>query len=106
MENHSLSNGIALPPEVTAVAEKLGVKAELPQVIAMTQVVFPGDAVRVEIDDDPEIADDRHLAIVVRATTESVEQLVATQWKWHEQLFRCCPAPLTSVFRLSTESAS
>jgi hypothetical protein len=106
VENHSISNGIVLAPEVAAAAEKLGVKAELPQVIAMTQVVFPGDAVRVEIDDDPEIADERHLAIVVRATTESVDQLVATQWKWHEQLFRCCPAPLTSVFRLATESAS
>lgn len=106
METPSIRNALELTPEVTAAAEQLGVKLELPQVIAMTQAVFPGDAVRVEIDDDQEIADDRHLAIVVRATTESVDQLVATQWKWHEQLFRCCPAPLTSIFRLATESAS
>ena len=100
------SNAHSLTPEVASAAEQLGVTLELPQVIAMTQAVFPGDAVRVVIDDDPEIADDRHLAIVVRASTESVDQLVATQWKWHEQLFRCCPAPLTSIFRLATESAS
>ena len=92
--------------EVVSLAEQLGVRAELPRVIAMTQAVFPGDAVRVEIDGDPEVADDRHLAIVVRATVDSVDQLVATQWKWHEQLFGCCPAPLASIFRLATESAS
>ena len=101
-----ISNGLGLTPEVTAAAQQLGVTSELPQVIAMTQAVFPGDAVRVEIDDDPEVADDRHLAIVVRATVDSVDQLVATQWKWHEQLFGCCPAPLASIFRLATESAS
>ena len=101
-----ISNGLGLTPEVTAAAQQLGVTSELPQVIAMTQAVFPGDEVHVVIDDDPEIADDRHLAIVVRATAESVDQLVATQWQWHEQLFRCCPAPLTSIFRLATESAS
>lgn len=106
MATPSISNALGLTPEITAAADQLGVTLELPQVIAMTQAVFPGDAVRVEIDDDPELADDRHLAIVVRATTESVDQLVATQWKWHEQLFRCCPAPLTSIFRLATESAS
>ena len=106
MTTPAISNALGLTSEVTAAAEQLGVTSELPQVIAMTQAVFPGDAVRVEIDDDPEIADDRHLAIVVRATAETVDQLVATQWKWHEQLFRCCPAPLTSFFRLATESAS
>ena len=106
MSAASIPTSAAISSEVVSVAEQLGVRAELPRVIAMTQAVFPGDAVRVEIDDDPEVADDRHLAIVVRATVDSVDQLVATQWKWHEQLFGCCPAPLASIFRLATESAS
>ena len=94
----------SVSPEIATAAEQLGVRAELPQVIAMTQDVFPGNPWRVEIDDDPEIPDDRHLAIVVRTNFHSVDELVASQWKWHERLFACCPAPLAPVFRLSTES--
>ena len=93
-----------IAPEIATAAEQLGVRAELPQVIAMTQDVFPGNSWRVEIDDDPEIPDDRHLAIVVRTSFRSVDELVASQWKWHERLFACCPAPLAPTFRLSTES--
>lgn len=93
-----------IAPEIATAAEQLGVRAELPQVIAMTQDVFPGNSWRVEIDDDPEIPDDRQLAIVVRTSFRSVDELVASQWKWHERLFACCPAPLAPAFRLSTES--
>ena len=106
MSAASIPTSARISSEAVSLAEQLGVRAELPRVIAMTQAVFPGDVVRVEIDDDPEVADDRHLAIVVQASLESVDQLVATQWKWHEQLFGCCPAPLAAVFRLATESAS
>ncbi len=102
----SLPNPPCVSSEIDALAEQLGVRAELLRVIAMTQAVFPGDAVRIEIDDDPEVPEDRHLAIVVRSTVATVDQLVATQWRWHEQLFGCCPAPLTPVFRLATESAT
>ena len=102
----SSPNPWSVSHEVDVLAGQLGVLAELPRVIAMTRAVFPGDAVRVEIDDDPEVPEDRHLAIVVRSTVASVEQLVATQWQWHEQLFGCCPAPLTPVFRLATESVT
>ncbi len=105
MSTASLPNP-CVSSEIDVLAEQLGVRAELPRVIAMTQAVFPGDAIRVEIDDDPEVPTDRHLAIVVRSTVASVDQLVETQWRWHEQLFRCCPAPLTSIFRLATESAT
>lgn len=90
--------------QVAEVAQQLGVHTQLPRVIAMTQSVFPGDPWRVEIDEDPEIANDIHLAIVVETRIGSVDELVDSQWKWHEQLFLCCPAPLAPVFRLSTES--
>lgn len=93
-------------PEIDAIAEQLGVRNELPRVIAMTQMVFPGTPWRVQIDDDPELPEDRHLAIVVQTQIPNVDELVATQWRWHEQLFACCPAPLVPIFRLSTESAS
>ncbi len=102
----SLPKLLCVSSEIDVLAGQLGVRAELPRVIAMTQAVFPGDAMRIEIDDDPEVPEDRHLVIVVRSTVVSVDQLVATQWRWHEQLFGCCPAPLTPVFRLATESAT
>ena len=104
MSATSLPNMPCVSAEIDALAVQLGVRSELPRVIAMTRAVFPGDLVRVEIDDDPEDRSDRHLAIVVRSTVDSVDQLVATQWKWHERLFECCPSPLTSIFRLATES--
>ncbi len=106
MSTTAVSRTSELPLEVDTVAGQLGVRAELARVIAMTESVFPEAAWRVEIDDDPEVTDDRHLAIVVRTDFSSVEELVASQWRWHEQLFACCPAPLAPIFRLSTESAS
>ena len=93
-----------IAPEIVTAAEQLGVRAELAHVIAMTQDVFPGNSWHFEIDDDPELPDDRHLAIVVRTNFQAVDELVAGQWKWHERLFACCPAPLAPTFRLSTES--
>jgi len=106
MSATSLPNSPCVSAEIDALAMQLGVRSELQRVIAMTRAVFPGDVVHVEIDDDPEVPSDRHLAIVVRSTLDSVDQLVATQWKWHERLFECCPAPLTAIFRLATESVS
>ncbi len=93
-----------ISPQVAEIAQQLGVQTQLPRVIAMTQAVFPGDRWRVEIDEDPEIADEIHLAIIVETQLGSVDELVDSQWRWHEQLFLCCPAPLAPVFRLSTES--
>lgn len=104
MISTSIPQSEDIAPEIATVAEQLGVRNELPQVMAMTQEVFPGSLCRVEIDDDPEIPNDRHLALVVRTSFPSVDELVARQWKWHERLFACCPAPLAAAFRRSTES--
>ena len=100
----TIVSAIDIPPEIAEVAMQLGVSAELPHVLAMTQEVFPGDPWWVEIDDDPEIKNDRHLAIVVKPSIGDVDDLVKAQWRWCERLFDCCPAPLAHVFRLGTES--
>src|SRR5207302_3758916 len=56
-------------PEVLAFAAEQGVSAYLPAVLAMTQRLFP-DARRfaVLVEDDPEIANDRHIVIEVDVT--------------------------------------
>lgn len=104
MSTTILPSPLSISAEVDARACQLGVRAELPQVVAMTQSLFPGDAIRIELDDDPEDPADRQLAVVVRSTVPSIEQLVEAQWEWHQRLFHCCPALLTAAFRLTTES--
>ncbi len=94
---------LEIPPEIAEVAIELGVSAQLPDVIAMTQRVFPDCPYRIEIDDDPEIANDRHLAIVVRDRFADVDEAVDVRWRWHEQLFEVCPAPLAHIFRIGME---
>ncbi len=94
---------ISMSPEVDSLAEQLGVRAELPAVLAMTRSVFPETGGSIEIDDDPEIANDFHLAIVVRAAKFTGQSSVDAYHRWHRELSDVCPAPLKHVFRLSVE---
>ena len=94
---------IEIEPEIAEVAIQLGVSTQLPSVIAMTQRFFPDCPWHIEIDDDPEIANDRHLAFVVRDRFIDVEQALAVRWRWNEHLFAVCPAPLAHNFRLGME---
>ena len=96
---------VDLPIDVIQFAEASGLNAELQHVVAMTHDVFPGDSIRLEIEDDPEIAD-RHITIFVAAHADSAEKLVAAQWRWSERLLSCCPGPSACVFRLATEAVS
>lgn len=58
---------------------------------------------RVEIDDDPEIANDRHLMIVVQDQIAVVAEALAVRRRWNAELFQCCAVPLAHVFRLGME---
>ena len=103
MSTATLDPTLEISPEIAEVANQLGVSAQLPDVIAMTQRVFPDCPWHIEIDDDPEIANDRHLAIVVRDRYVDVKEAVSARWRWHEQLFAVCPAPLAHIFRIGME---
>ena len=103
MSTTTLPEVLELSAEVVQVAKDFGVLEELHRVLAMTQRLFPDCPTHVEIDDDPEIANDRHLAIVVRDQISDVDEAVTARWKWSEQLFSCCPAPLAHYFRLGME---
>lgn len=94
---------VSITAEVDSLAEQLGVRAELPAVLAMTRRVFPNAVVSVEIDDDPEIANDFHLAIVVCAARFTGQGNVDEYCRWHREISESCPAPLEHVFRLSVE---
>lgn len=92
-----------IPPDVTAFAAEQGVSAELPVVVEMTRRLFPEAEMFVQTEDDPEIANDRHIVIVTRPTGLSVDDALELLWEWHRQMFLCCPATLVCVFRLGLE---
>jgi hypothetical protein len=94
---------IALSSDVDSMAEQLGVRAELPAVLAMTQFVFPNARVSVEIDDDPEVNQEFHLVIAVGIPRFNGSANIEAYGRWHRELSDACPAPLKHVFRLSVE---
>jgi hypothetical protein len=94
-----------VPPEVAAFAGEQGVLSYLPAVMEMTQRIFPNSALKVQVEDDPEIANDRHLIIEVKAPDLDVAQGLERRFQWHRSLFASCPASLVCVFRLGLETA-
>jgi hypothetical protein len=90
---------VNIPEEVRAFAKAHGVDSYLPDVIAMTQRLYPSRPVRLKIVEDPEIADDRRICLEVDVIGFSVDQLVQTQWQWSEEIFKVCPATHVWVFQ-------
>lgn len=92
---------IALPPAVFAVAAEQGATAYLRPVLDLTHSVFPDRPVAVFVDEDPEIANDRHIILNVDVTGLDAEQMFACQQRWLRELFDHCPATHVCVFRLA-----
>jgi hypothetical protein len=84
-------------------ATEQGVAAYLDAVLEMTQRLFPSAKLSVRVDDDPEIADDRHMVVSVAPRNMEVPEALENRYRWHRELFACCPAPLVSIFRLDLE---
>lgn len=93
---------LRVPSEVLAFAAEQGVSACLPAVLEITQRIFPDAHLSVRIEDDPEIPHDRHIVFDLDVSLDASGALAA-QRAWNDALFRCCPAPLVCVFRLSME---
>jgi hypothetical protein len=95
-----------IPPEVQRFAAEQGVADCLPSVVEMTQHVFPeARRLAVALEEDWEIAEDRHIVLEVRVGNLEVPQALEARYRWHRGLFACCPAPQVSVFRLGLGSA-
>jgi hypothetical protein len=88
------SPAVPLPDDVIAFVAEHRVQVELPAVLEMTRWLFPHADLRVELDEDPEIAGDRHIVVRVKDGQLPVDQAVATRWQWHVGLFACCPPQL------------
>jgi hypothetical protein len=90
-------------PEVLAFAREQGVEKYLPELIEWARQVYPS-ATRFEVftEDDPEIANDRHIVFELDVPL-NVEQALEANRRWGEGLFRIVPAPLVCVFRKSAD---
>ena len=92
-----------IPREVLAFALEQGVDPYLPAVLQMTDCLFASARVDLQVDEDPEIAQDRHITIKVAGGDMQVAQALEARYQWHRELFNCCPAPLVCIFRLGLE---
>jgi hypothetical protein len=90
----------ALPPEVLAFAAEAGVTDYLPAVLEMTRRIFPDVPPTVLVEDDPEIANDRHIVFQVDVTALNDAQLDSASQQWMRELFDHCPSTHVPVFRL------
>jgi hypothetical protein len=94
----------AFPADVVAFAAAQQVEPCLQPLWAAIQRIFPTARwVKVRIDDDPEIRDERHILFEVKIPDLSLEGARRGRKAWIEELFRVCPAPLVCVFRLSLD---
>jgi hypothetical protein len=64
--------------------------------------LFPtAQCVGVRLEEDPEIRDDRHIVFDVRVSRADVPDFGVAKRRWHDELFRLCPAPMVWLFRLT-----
>ncbi len=101
IQSGPLSSLPPISPEVQAFAAEAGVADYLLPVLEMTQRIFP-DARRLEVlvEEDPEIANDRHIVLEVDVPDRDPQQYVESRVPWEQEMFRICPATLGHVFRL------
>jgi hypothetical protein len=91
---------ISIPPDVQAFSQSQRVETILPAVVELTQRLFPDGTLTVTLDDDPEIANDRSITLLVRGLRMTAEEASETAERWDRGLLAVCPPPLASVFRL------
>jgi hypothetical protein len=94
-----------ISPEVQGFAAKQGVSGYIPAILEMTRQIFSDFPLQVVLEDDPEIAGDRHITLEVSVRHMDVSQALQAEYQWHEGLFAHCPAPLAPIFRLGLEVA-
>jgi hypothetical protein len=94
---------IEVPEDVQAFAVEQKVEAYLPAVLETARRVFPPADIHVYLEDDPEIENDCHIIIHVKAPYLTVEQAMEANDAYVRGLFAVCPAPLICVFRLRLE---
>lgn len=90
------------PADVLAFATREKVADYLDPLMEATRRVFPtARDLKVFLELDPELRDDRHIIFEVLVPQKSIPSYVKAQHFWTDELFRICPAPLVGIFRLA-----
>jgi hypothetical protein len=69
--------------------------------LALDRLFPTAQSVRVRLEDDAEIRHDYHLVFEIRVSRADVPDFGVAKRRWHDELFRLCPAPLVCFFRLT-----
>ena len=89
-------------PDVLEFAARSKVEPYLTPLLQATRGLFPtAKSLKVFLDSDPEIRDDRHIVFEVEVPRADIPSYVKAQHFWVDELYRVCPAPLVCTFRLA-----
>ncbi len=89
------------PADVLAFAAQHQVQPYLDPLLEVLRRLFPTALqLQVYLEEDPEIRDDWHIIFDMQVPRQDVPNFVEAMRRWHEESFRCCPAPLICIFRL------
>lgn len=89
------------PAEVLEFAAESNVGAYLDPMLQATHRIFPtASIVKVTVETDPEIRDDRHIVFDVSVPRGDLPNYLDSQHRWIRALYDVCPAPLVCTFRL------
>ncbi len=93
--------GTGFGADVCAFAAEQDVLGFLQPALDMTRRVFP-DARHIAtlLEDDPELAGDRHIVFEVEIGALEVARSVDRHWQWSRDLFQVCPARYACLFGL------
>jgi len=89
------------PADVLAFAKQEHVEGYLEPLLAVLRRLYPtAQVMRAELDEDPEIRDERHITFEVRVPQRDIPDYIAATDLWYDELIRICPGPLLCIFRL------
>jgi hypothetical protein len=99
------TEAVEIPPEVIAFARERQVEAYLPVMVELVREHIPAPALRVVLEEDPEIEGLRHIVLCTGAVRMSVAEALAAKARYRRAVSERVPAPLLCTFRLGLELA-
>jgi hypothetical protein len=87
--------------EVLAYAKAYGMESCLEPMLATTRRLFPtANWIKVYIEPDPELRDERYLIFDVQVAGLSLDNAQQADREWTKALLACLPRPIVSTFVL------
>jgi hypothetical protein len=92
------------PADVLEFASTHNLRPYLNPLMEATERVLPtAHRIRITLEQDPEIADDRHIVFHADVPAADVPDFVGAVHRWNEALYTCCPAEVSCSFGLSLQ---